>query len=146
MERATKKKLKKIQLQIPESLHAKMQAIADDLTCSMNAWAVRALAYGVKNHVPFEEYINQAPTRGKGKQRQAFGRLSPFNGLLVDELGVPEGVNLPDGELELFRQLKEGGEPGLKRFMQTLWDMGKIGQEYTDAHLSETLRVLTAEE
>lgn len=130
-----------VQFRLPPALHEKMVAIADDLGCSMNAWAIRALAHGAKTHVPLDTYINTA-----GKGRSAGARLSPFRGLLVDEMGVPEGVSLADGELELHRQLKEGGEPGLQRFMQMLWTAAKIDQPYTDSHLAETVRVLRADE
>lgn len=137
---------KKVQFRLPDALHSKMQAIAEDLGCSMNAWAIRALGNAAKNHIPFSDFINQAPARGRGKDKQSFGRLSPFNGLPVDGFGIPEGVSVADGELELHRKLGEGGEPALKRFMQTLWDAGKIEQEYTDSHLAETIRVLRAED
>lgn len=120
-------------------LAEKMEAIASDLGCSENAWAIRALAYAAKNHVPLDTYIN---TKGKGRA----ARLSPFTSLPVDELGVPEGMNLVEGELELHRRLKEGGEANVKRFMALLWQSAGITEEYTDSHLAETLRVLAADD
>lgn len=128
-----------MQFRVPEVLAERMTAIADDLGCSVNAWAIRAFAYAAKNHVPLEAYIN---TKGKGRA----ARLSPFTGLLVDPLGIPEGVNIVDGELELHRKLKEEGADGVKRFMQLVWNTGGINKEYSDAHLAETLRVLNGGE
>ena len=130
-------------LRVPPGLKARVELIAADLGCSVNAWAIQALAKAAKNHIPMDAFITQAPTRGRGKHARQFGRLSPFMGLPVDELGIPEGMNVNDGELELHRRLKEEGEPGVQRFMQLLWTAAGIGT-YTESHLGETLRVLAA--
>ena len=135
-----------LNLRVPAGLKTRLELIAADIGCSVNAWAIQALAKSAKNHIPFEDFINQAPTRGRGKNTRQLGRLTPFIGLPVDELGVPEGVNLADGELELHRKLKEGGPAGLALFMEMLWKMAKIDQPYTEQHLAETLRVLSADD
>lgn len=88
---------KPLRLRVPGPLKDKLELIAADLGCSVNAYAIRALAQVARNHVPLEDFINQAPTRGVGKARKEVGtgKLSRYDTTTCHPCGWP--LNLPAG-------------------------------------------------
>lgn len=63
------KSRKDMRLRLPDVLHDRVQLVADDLGCSINAYVTRVLAQAVRNHVPMADFLEMNPQRGVGKNR-----------------------------------------------------------------------------
>jgi hypothetical protein len=83
-----------LRVRVPTALRDRIKLIAADLGCSASAWATQALAKAAKNHVPLEDFINQAPARGIGKNRREVEsrKLSSYDPELCHPSGYPKQV------------------------------------------------------
>jgi hypothetical protein len=133
-------------LRVPKALKQQIELVAGNIGISANAWAIQALAKGVKNHIPLEDFITQAPTRGTGRNKKEVGsRLSVFTGLKVDKFGWPSAAPTGNGsDYELKQRYESGGEEAVDNLLTGMWEMEGIGA-YTFEHLNETLRQLGVE-
>jgi hypothetical protein len=84
-------------LNLPVDLDNRLELVAADLGCSMNAYVVRVLARALKNHIPLDTYLNAGPERGSGKNRHTVEApaLSRYDTTTCHPCGWP--LHLPAG-------------------------------------------------